>query len=182
MLSTIQTTAEKMDQLMHDLLSFSRMSTRNVQRVEIDMSALVKDVFAGLESAAGERDVRLEVKDLPRAFGDSSMIRQVLVNLLSNAIKYTRPTGAARIEVGGEERVKDHLYYVRDNGIGFSAEQADRLFGFFQRLHEGTGIEGTGIGLMIIKRIIEKHCGTVRAEGKVGEGATFYFSLPKQPY
>ena len=111
------------------------------------------------------------------------MIRQVLVNLLSNAIKYTRPREMARIEVGSEELGKEHLYYVKDNGIGFSSEQADKLFGFFQRLHEGKGIEGTGIGLMIIKRIVEKHCGTVWADGDVGKGATFYFSLPKQlPY
>jgi light-regulated signal transduction histidine kinase (bacteriophytochrome) len=179
MLSTIKDTSEKMEQLTNDLLSFARMSTKNVQKSEIDMTTLVKDVFEGMKSMVGERNVRLEIKALPPAFGDPSMIRQVLVNLLSNAIKYTRPRELARIEVGGEEREEEHRYYVRDNGIGFSGEQADRLFGFFQRLHEGKGIEGTGIGLMIIKRILEKHCGTVRAEGKIDEGATFHFSLPR---
>lgn len=181
MLFTIKDTAEKMEQLINDLLSFSRMSRRNVQRTEIDMTVLVNDVFRGMESLAPDRVMSLEVKDLPRAFGDPSMIRQVVVNLMSNAIKYSGPKEAARIEVGGGEREKDHVYYVRDNGIGFSADQADRLFGLFQRLHESKGIEGTGIGLMIIKRIIEKHCGTVWADGDVGKGATFYFSLPKQP-
>jgi len=182
MLETVRDTSERMEQLINDLLSFARMTTRNVQQAEIDMATLVKEVFEGMKSLAGERNVRLEIKDLPPAFGDAPMIRQVLVNLLSNAIKYTRPREIARIEVGGEELGKEHLYYVRDNGIGFSREQADKLFGFFQRLHEGRGIEGTGIGLMIIKRIIEKHCGFVRAEGKIDEGATFYFSLPKHPY
>lgn len=181
MLFTIRDTAEKMEQLINDLLSFSRMSTRNVQRTEIDMTVLVKDVFRGMESLAPGRKVSLEVTDLPRVFGDPSMIRQVVVNLMSNAIKYSRPKEAATIEVGGEEREEDHVYYVRDNGMGFSAEQTDRLFGFFQRLHEGKGIDGTGIGLMIIKKIIEKHCGTVWAEGNINKGATFYFSLPKQP-
>jgi two-component system sensor kinase len=117
--------------------------------------------------------------DLPPGWGDQSLLYQVMENLLNNAIKYTRARKTAVIEVGGQEEEKETIYYVKDNGVGFEERYADKLFGVFQRLHGREEYEGTGVGLAIVKRIIERHGGRVWAEGKVDEGATFYFALPK---
>ncbi|MHB8909729.1 MAG: sensor histidine kinase, partial [Syntrophales bacterium] len=122
----------------------------------------------------------LRVSPLPRAFGDRTLVRQVLSNLLSNAVKYSRPTGHAVIEVGGEVNDGETLYYVKDNGVGFDMRYYDKLFGVFQRLHGDEEFEGTGVGLAIVKRIVDRHGGTVWAEGKINEGAAFYFKLPAE--
>jgi signal transduction histidine kinase len=116
---------------------------------------------------------------LPPARGDSGMIRQVLMNLLSNAVKFTRSKPEAVIELGGKTEKDATVYYVRDNGAGFDMGEADKLFEVFRRLHPSREFEGTGVGLTIVKRIIERHGGRVWAEGRLNEGATFYFSLPR---
>ena len=118
------------------------------------------------------------IKDLPPADGDPSLIKQVMVNLLTNAVKYAKQRKTAVIEVGKYEE-NETIDDVKDNGIGFDERYADILFGVFQRLHSGEEYEGTGVGLAIVKRITERHGGRVWAEGKVNEGATFYFALPE---
>ncbi len=180
LLSRISSSAKRMSQLIDDILSFSRVSAREVKYSEIDMKKLVCEVFEEMRPAMGEHSIRLEIKDLPQGYGDMPMIRQVFVNFLSNAIKFTRTQTAPAIEVGGFENGKENVYYVRDNGIGFDEKFRDKLFGLFQRLHTSHQFEGTGIGLFMIKRVVEKHGGRVWAEGALKRGATFYFCLPRR--
>jgi light-regulated signal transduction histidine kinase (bacteriophytochrome) len=115
---------------------------------------------------------------LPPAYCDESMMRQVFVNLLSNAFKFTKYREIARIEIGGSAEASENLYWVKDNGVGFDQQDAENIFGVFHRLHGSDRFEGTGIGLAIVKRIIDSHKGRVWAEGKPDVGATFYFTLP----
>ena len=176
----IKDKARQMAQLINDLLSFSRVSTKAVSRSLIDMKGLFENVFSEMKAAVGDREVQFVVSDTPSAWGDPQMIRQVLVNLLSNALKYTRTRASAHIEIGGLRGESENSYYVRDNGIGFGGDDSANLFGLFQRLKTSQGFEGTGVGLAIVKRIIEKHGGRVWAEGKVDGGATFSFSLPSE--
>jgi light-regulated signal transduction histidine kinase (bacteriophytochrome) len=119
------------------------------------------------------------MKELPPANVDPVLIRQVYFNLIANAVKFTRTRENAIIEVGSTKEEKEVIYYLKDNGVGFDMQYKDNLFGVFQRLHSSEAFEGTGVGLSIVKRIIQRHGGRVWAEGKVNEGATFYFSLPK---
>jgi signal transduction histidine kinase len=178
LLNTIQEHAKKMERLINDLLAFSRVSTQEIQKSEINMAALAKTVFEEAKSTMDNRHVQLEMKDLPTAYCDESMMRQVFANLLSNAIKYTQPREIALIEVGGMREGDENIYCVKDNGVGFDMENADRLFNIFQRLHRQEEFEGTGIGLVVVKRIVEKHGGRVWADGRPKEGATFCFALP----
>jgi signal transduction histidine kinase len=179
-LSVICEQAVKMTQLIKDLLSFSRASSKEVRKSDIDMNMLLHSVTEEMKIMIGERSVEINVKDLPVAWGDESLIRQVLVNLLSNAIKYTRPKNIARIEIGGAEKEDGNIYFIKDNGVGFDSKDTDKLFSPFKRLHSSEEFEGTGIGLVIMKKIINKHSGQVWAEGNVNGGATFYFTLPKK--
>lgn len=180
LLGIIGKNARKMEQLLRDLLKFSHLSTKEIQRQEINMEALVNDAFEDLKPGLGERRIEVEIKPLLPSRGDLSMLRQVIINLVSNAIKYSHKVEKARIEVGCTRQKDENVYYVRDNGVGFDMQLSGRLFGLFSRLHSPDDFEGTGIGLVIVKRIIEKHGGKVWAESKQDEGATFYFSLPRQ--
>jgi two-component system sensor kinase len=168
---------QKMGQLISDILAFSRMGRKEVSISKINMEKLVNEVLVELKEAAHGRTVEVEIKALPPATGDRAMIRMVVANLLGNAIKFTGTRKDAKVEFGGKVEGKESVYYVKDNGAGFEMEYAHKLFGVFQRLH-GEEFEGTGIGLAIVGRIIKKHGGRVWAEGKPGEGATFYFTLP----
>ena len=136
---------------------------------------------SGLVSPAvfeGDRTIKFEIKALSPAYGDISLMKQVLVNLLSNAIKFTQSKDIAVIEVGNRIEENKNIYYVQDNGIGFDSQHTDKLFAPFNRLPEAKEFEGTGIGLSIVERIINRHGGQVWAEGKINDGATFYFSFP----
>lgn len=171
--------AAKMARLIDDLLAFSRMGRLAVQASRVDMSAMAHTVFDELRR--GESDgVEFRLSSLPAARGDSAMLRQVWSNLLSNALKYSRGRRPAVIEVGGIVSDGEVRYVVKDNGAGFDMRYADKLFGVFQRLHAADEFEGTGVGLALVQRIVSKHGGRVGAEGKVGEGATFWFTLPAQ--
>lgn len=178
LLNVVRENASRMGQLIDDILKFSRASRLELSFVEIDMEQMARDVFAELRQSTGEAGPQLEIGQLPCFTGDRAMMRQVLVNLLSNAIKFSANRKPARIKVGASMEGDEVVYYVQDNGAGFDMQYADKLFGVFQRLHSMAEFEGTGIGLAIVKRIVTRHGGRVWAEGRVDEGATFYFALP----
>lgn len=165
-----------MQQLIDDLLTFSQLDNRKIKVLEVNMGELAKSVFDELGDLVPGRT--LVLKPLPQVRADKAMIRQVFVNLLSNAFKFTKSKGHGVIEIGGVAKEEKIVYYVKDNGIGFDMQDANKLFNVFQRLHNPDEFEGTGVGLAIVKRIINRHGGWVWAEGRVNEGATFYFSLP----
>jgi PAS domain-containing protein len=170
--------AQKMGVLIDDLLAFSRMGRQAMSLKQVDLGTLVRDVIRELEPEADGRYIAWRIGDLPAVKGDVSMLRIVLGNLISNAVKFTRSNEQARIEVGCQSREQESIIFVRDNGAGFDPALADKLFGVFQRLHHKDEFEGTGVGLAIVQRIIIRHGGRTWAEGQVGRGATFYFSLP----
>jgi light-regulated signal transduction histidine kinase (bacteriophytochrome) len=179
LLNRVRNNTEKMSRLITDLLAFSRVSTKEIWKSEFNMEELAQKLVEELNPALGEREVNFEIKQMPSAYGDPFMISQVLVNLLTNAIKFTRTKDTALIEVSGHAEEDENVYFVRDNGMGFDIQLSDKLFGLFQRLHSEKEVGGSGIGLVIVKNIIEKHGGRVWAEGKPDEGATFYFTLPR---
>lgn len=178
-LKLVQENAHKMGQLIQDLLSFSRLGRQAIGLVEISMEKLAKEVFEELRSEMPDRTVEFKVGSLPTAMGDPAMIRQVFVNLLANALKFTRLCEKAVIEVGYRQEGAGGVYHVRDNGAGFDVQFVGKLFGVFQRLHTVGEFEGTGVGLALVKRIVTRHGGRVWAEGKVNQGATFYFTLER---
>ena len=179
LLEVICTNTKIMGQLIDDLLALSHLGRKRMRKTLFNLGALSRQVFNSLKIMAPKRNIQLTIKDLPPAYGDLSLINQVLVNFLANAIKFTKSRKNAIIEVGGWIKGMETVYYVKDNGIGFDERYTHHLFGAFQRLHSSEEYEGTGIGLAIVHRVIQRHGGRVWAEGKVGQGATFYFTLPK---
>jgi signal transduction histidine kinase len=176
----IEASTVQMGKLIDNLLSFSRLGRAEIKKVPVAMGVLANEVYAEIKKSVPDRDIEFSPGILPDIEGDADMIRQVWVNLLTNAVKFTGKKEKAKIEVGGTDNGKSVTYYIKDNGAGFDMQYVGKLFGVFQRLHSVEEFEGTGIGLANVKRIVERHGGTVRAEGKVGEGATFYFTLPKK--
>jgi PAS domain S-box-containing protein len=176
-LRNIRDGASRMGMLIDDLLALSRLTRQSVKPCEIAMKRLVESVLAEMSAEREGRDVEIRVSELPPAMGDPALVRQVWINLLSNALKYTRKRDPSRIEVGSERRDGDVVYYVRDTGTGFDMKYAGKLFGVFQRLHRITEYEGTGVGLAIVQRIVQRHGGRVWADAKPDRGATFFFTL-----
>ena len=179
LLNVITSNTKLMAALIDDLLALSRVGRHEIRKASVNLTAMVNRVFEQLKSQNPERDVQYIIKNLPPAHGDASLVNQVIMNLLTNAFKYTKRRKTAVIEVGGMCEENETIYYLKDNGIGFDERYADKLFGVFQRLQSGDEYEGTGVGLAIVKRIIQRHGGRVWAEGKVDGGATFFFALPK---
>lgn len=179
-LEVIRSNTQNMGRLIDDLLVFSRLGRKQIEASPINMSHLADDVFQQLKFGLTDQKIQFKLAPLPCTTGDPALIRQVFVNLLSNAAKYSRPRAETLIEVNCRTENGDCIYYVRDNGVGFDMTYAQKLFGVFQRLHSVEEFEGTGVGLAIVQRIVQRHGGRVWAEGKVDEGATFYFSLPKE--
>jgi PAS domain S-box-containing protein len=176
-IETIRRGAQRMGALVDDLLEFSRLGRQPLTKQPVDMEVLVGSVLEELLAQCNNRKVDIVNRNLPAAYGDPALLRQVWTNLLSNAIKYSRNTDPARIEVGSLSEAKRSVYFVRDNGAGFDMKYADKLFGVFQRLHRADEFEGTGIGLAIVQRVVHRHGGRVWAEARLNEGATFYFTL-----
>ncbi|MGA7643732.1 MAG: ATP-binding protein, partial [Syntrophobacteraceae bacterium] len=177
----IQQNAQRMGQLIDDLLRLSRLGRTGLNRSKLSMEGLVQEVLAEIRSADSEREFKAEIGELPAAYGDRAMMRQVLFNLLANAVKFSRGKQDARIEVGNIKSPGEQVYYVRDNGAGFNMKYYNKLFGVFQRLVSESQFEGTGVGLAIVQRIVQRHGGRVWAEGEIDKGATFYFTLsPKE--
>ncbi len=174
----IRSNTQMMGKLIDDLLSFSRLGRLEINMSKLDMEGLVNDVWMELQIINPDRKIDFNIKTIPPGHGDRTLIKQVYSNLLSNAVKYTKMKDQASVETGGYPEEGENIYYVKDNGVGFDMEYYDKLFGVFQRLHSADDYEGTGVGLAIVQRIIHRHGGRVWAEGKVEEGATFYFSLP----
>jgi two-component system sensor kinase len=170
-----------MGELIDGLLALSRLGREQIKMSSVDMAEMAQTIFEERKASfEGNRNVSFKLGRLPAAFGDKRLIAQVFENLLSNALKFTRNEENAIIQVGYQAGLDEDIYYVRDNGVGFDMDYADKLFGTFQRLHGVDEFEGSGIGLATVKRIIHRHEGRVWAEAKPGQGATFYFSLPSR--
>ncbi|MFA6561973.1 MAG: ATP-binding protein [Verrucomicrobiia bacterium] len=178
LLGTICDEVKRMSRLIDDLLEFSRKGRQSMHLAEVDMGALAQEVFDECAAQAPSRKLQFELHPLPAARGDGTLLRHVLANLISNAIKYSRPKTVAEIEIGGHAKDSELAYYVKDNGVGFDMKYVQKLFGVFQRLHNEADFEGTGVGLALVQRIVQRHGGRVWAEGEVNKGATFYFTLP----
>lgn len=175
---TVQNAALRMTRLIDDLLAFSRIGRAAMHRQRIRMDDLIDETFQELGPEMSDRHIDWERHAIPDTVGDPQLMKQVWINLLANAVKYTRPRDPAKIEIGADVSDNEVVYYVRDNGVGFNMQYADRLFGVFQRLHADKDFEGTGVGLANVRRIVQRHGGRTWAEGVEGRGATVYFSMP----
>jgi two-component system sensor histidine kinase/response regulator len=173
--------AERMGRLIEDLLQFSRFNREPLATHAVSVAAIVARTVADLRAKHVDRDIEVEIGDLPECEGDPSLIEQVFVNLLSNAFKFTRDRHPARISIGCRQEPRELIYFVRDNGAGFDPNYAHKLFGVFKRLHSADEFEGTGVGLSIVHRIVERHGGRTWAESELDRGATFYCSVPRPP-
>jgi two-component system, sensor histidine kinase and response regulator len=176
-LRRISNRSKYMAQMVADLLKLSRIGKQELNRQETGMNGLVEEVVTGLKQENGKREIEWEIGELSPLACDPRLVKLIFANLLSNAVKYTQPRKPARIEIG-QTRIDDEIsIYIKDNGVGFNMQNADKLFGVFQRLHPPEAFEGTGIGLATVARIVRKHGGRVWAEAKEDGGATFYFTL-----
>jgi signal transduction histidine kinase len=180
-LEQIRASARDMGQLIDDLLAFSRLGRRGMTLAQVDMAALFQATFDEILAAEPQRDLRLQIDPMPAVHGDRALLREVVRNLMGNAAKFTRTRPSACIEAGSMAHDADHgapTFYVKDNGVGFDMQYSEKLFGVFQRLHHAQEFEGTGVGLAIVKRIVERHGGKVWAQAAPDDGAVFFFSLP----
>jgi signal transduction histidine kinase len=177
-LKRVKDNGDYMGQLVDDLLAFSRLGRQALRTQRVNTRAIVDRALAVLSPSIDARMDELIIGQLPECDADPNLLEQVFINLLSNALKYSKNKPARRIEVGADVgKEGDTIYFVRDNGAGFDMQYADKLFGVFQRLHRSQDYEGTGVGLAIVHRIVERHGGRVWADAKVDQGATFYFTL-----
>jgi PAS domain S-box-containing protein len=186
-LEIIRTNTGNMGNLVDDLLAFSRLGRQALERQTVNTRRLVEEVVAEIKMGVPERQIEFKIGDLPDCQADVNLLKQVFINLISNAVKFTRHCDHAKVEIGASKQPasgnvqvvnkSNYCYYVRDNGVGFDMRYYDKLFGVFQRLHKAEDYEGTGVGLAIVKRVVEKHGGMVWAESQLNKGATFYFVL-----
>ena len=177
-LNIISASSKEMGNLIDALLTFSRLGRTGLKITELNSGDMVKKVLKIFDNELKGKNVEITVSELPKIKGDESLINQVWVNLISNALKYSRNREKAVIEIGGKIENGETIFHIKDNGVGFDMNYAEKLFGVFQRMHKATDFEGIGIGLANVNRIVTKHGGKCWAESEVDKGATFYFSLP----
>jgi light-regulated signal transduction histidine kinase (bacteriophytochrome) len=179
-LGIIQSETQRMGNLIDDLLAFSRLGRQDIQRSDLDMQNMARSMYERLYAQHQGPQVEFRIGSLPHAKGDRVLLEQVWANLLSNALKFSAKREKPMIEVSAISDDKEHTYFVRDNGAGFDPQYQSKLFGVFQRLHRADEFAGTGVGLALVQRIVTRHGGRIWAEGKPNEGATFYFTLPRE--
>ena len=189
-LEIIRQNTRNMGNLVDDLLAFSHLGRHALQKQTVDTQKLVTEIVESVRAEIKGRQLKFVIGDLPDCQADINLLKQVFINLISNAVKFTRNREHALVEIGAcsavppdapdAAKVYKKCYFVRDNGVGFDMRYYDKLFGVFQRLHRSEDYEGTGVGLAIVKRVIEKHGGKVWAESKLNEGAVFYFVLGEE--
>jgi PAS domain S-box-containing protein len=178
LLKNIQDNADRMDILINELLAFSKLGRKPVEKTEIDMQKMVENILPEIRNPVTPNNPTIIVNALPPARADRNLLNQVWTNLIANAVKYSAKKEKPVVEIGGSKSENEITYYIKDNGAGFDLKYAENLFGVFQRLHRADEFEGTGVGLAIVNRIITKHGGRVWAEAVKNEGATFFFTLP----
>ena len=178
LLGRVVANVARMNQLIDQLLEFTRVGSRPLNVQSIDVSRLVRECLDALGAGQSGGRIRVTLAELPPCRADLLLLKQALLNLLSNALKYSGKRDPALIDIGAQVREREFIYHVRDNGVGFDMRMAHKLFQVFQRLHSQRDFDGTGVGLAIIRRVIERHGGRVWADSAPDCGATFYFSLP----
>jgi len=178
LLTVVENEAARMGDLIDDLLAFSRLGRAPMANALVDMTSLAREAMAAHANVPGHENAAQAIPDLPPVRGDRTLLRQVWVNLISNAVKYASKKVDPAVRVWAAVEETTTTYFVADNGVGFDMRYASKLFGVFQRLHRTDEFPGTGVGLAIVMRIIQRHGGDVRAQARLGEGATFSFTLP----
>jgi signal transduction histidine kinase len=178
LLQNVNAGAAHMDRLITDLLRLSQLNRQELHRQPVRFAELIERIIEDMAAERAGRDIEFLVADFPTWQVDPGLLQQVFVNLISNAVKFTRERPRARIEIGYRMNGTTLVCFVKDNGVGFNMKYMNKLFGVFQRLHSADQFEGTGVGLSIVRRIVERHGGTVWVDGAQDQGATFYFSLP----
>jgi light-regulated signal transduction histidine kinase (bacteriophytochrome) len=177
-LNYISENTVKMSQLIKDLLAFARVGEVALTRQQTEMRPIVDAIITQAKMETPDLAAVFTIGDLGHSYCDETLITQVWENLINNAVKYSRKNRSPLIEIGTKTVNGKAAYYVKDNGAGFDMRHADRLFGVFKRLHTNKEFEGSGVGLATVHRIMAKHGGEIWADAKIGEGATFYFTLP----
>jgi PAS domain S-box-containing protein len=178
LLTVIRSEARRMGILIDDLLAFSQLGRKSLNRNEVDLAQMANEIVSEERRRYPNKEIHFVFGDMPMALADSGAIRQVVFNLIANAVRYAKRDQPVHIELGGRADGDRNLYWVSDHGIGFDMRYAEKIFGVFQRLHSNAEIEGTGVGLAIVQRIVERHGGRVWAESEIGKGSTFFFTLP----
>jgi light-regulated signal transduction histidine kinase (bacteriophytochrome) len=178
-LNQVRSSTQQMGRLVDDLLELARVSRQELRKRAVAPAAVVNECISELRAEGEQRSVELKVGELRECLADPILLKQVWMNLISNALKYTTGRGPASIEIGSDpgEKAGESVYFVKDNGVGFDMRYAHKLFGVFQRLHKAEDYEGTGVGLAVVHRIVQRHGGRVWADARPGEGATFFFTL-----
>lgn len=181
LLTNIISASRKMDRLIDGLLMLSRLGQKRFSPIATNISQMASQVFASLSDQTQGREITFKARPMPQVWADPQLLETALTNLISNAVKFTRPRNHAVIEFGMRQESNTPVFYLRDNGVGFNLKYADKLFVPFQRLQSEEDFEGTGVGLTIVKRIVERHKGDIWFESEEGKGTTFFFTLNAKP-